>query len=218
MVYFQYRGTGEMEVEAAKAALTHVLQIHPNLPEYDIWGWKLGSLISCFFFFFSLLSNCFLFLGKETFLNWHMFSTIYQIWVRSAGVGTCCRWHRPITSTKCSALLIHTNAAAIRDDIPNGVSSIHSACITRTWSGTIDRGIWTPLCIVSHVTVTPICCHYHQLHSHTTILPYASRSFENYATPQPSLLAKKYTGAMTNLHKFNLCCYSFIVPSHSFLA
>jgi hypothetical protein len=38
MVYFQSRGTGEMEVEAAKAALTHVLQIHPNLPEYDIWG------------------------------------------------------------------------------------------------------------------------------------------------------------------------------------
>ncbi|CAD6256065.1 unnamed protein product [Miscanthus lutarioriparius] len=38
MVYFRSGGAGEMEVEEAKAALAHVLEIHPNHLDYDIWG------------------------------------------------------------------------------------------------------------------------------------------------------------------------------------
>jgi len=35
MVYFRSRGSSEMEVEEAKAALSHAFEIHPN---YDMWG------------------------------------------------------------------------------------------------------------------------------------------------------------------------------------
>ncbi|CAD6256027.1 unnamed protein product [Miscanthus lutarioriparius] len=38
IVYLRSRGAGEMEVEEAKAALAHVLEIHPNHLDYYIWG------------------------------------------------------------------------------------------------------------------------------------------------------------------------------------
>ncbi|XP_025827856.1 disease resistance protein RPP13-like isoform X2 [Panicum hallii] len=37
LVYFRTRGASEMEVEEAKAALSHAFEIHPNQPNYDIW-------------------------------------------------------------------------------------------------------------------------------------------------------------------------------------
>jgi len=38
LVYFRSRGASEMEVEEAKAALRHAVEIHPNQLDYDIWG------------------------------------------------------------------------------------------------------------------------------------------------------------------------------------
>jgi len=38
LVYFRSRGASEMEVEEAKAALSHAFEVHPNQLNYDIWG------------------------------------------------------------------------------------------------------------------------------------------------------------------------------------
>ncbi|TKW13031.1 hypothetical protein SEVIR_5G073200v4 [Setaria viridis] len=38
LVYFRSRGASVMEVEEAKAALSHAIEIHPSHPKHDIWG------------------------------------------------------------------------------------------------------------------------------------------------------------------------------------